>query len=74
MILSFYMSFCNFILLTFQHYLAPRDDLNKKLDMERIPQAEFVTTKHGEKIIITKEDTKAAQERRENNDNVLELC
>ena len=52
-----------FVLLLYQHYLDPPKELSKTLDSKRIPQNEFLTLKHGEIKIITKEDTKQTQAR-----------
>lgn len=55
---------CPSVLSSIQHYLQPPRELREILDSKRIPQKEFHTIKHGEVKVITKEDTKLAEARR----------
>lgn len=55
---------CSSVLSSIQHYLQPPKELREILESKGIPQKEFHTIKHGEVKVVTKEDTKLAEARR----------
>lgn len=43
--------------LSYEFYLAPPQELNEKLDSVGIPRNKFITVKHGETVVVTKNGT-----------------